>query len=259
MQVSGDFGTPNVSLQSPVKSDHMSYTDLIVGDGPAIRSAEQSAIMTRMMINGKTGAQIHGAVSLWSPESAGAEFPGVEKALECATEGSRVAVSLPAKDLPEGVAAQVGLGENDSMVVVYDIQYTLLPKAEGRHVFNNARGLPTVVRAADGRPGIIIPSSAAPKKTVVQTLIDGEGAKVDDGHPLFHYTAVRWSDRTVAGSSWDTGATLDLSVLPEQVLKAVTGATVGSQLLVVVPGDAGDATAYVVDVLGIVPPELIEK
>ncbi|SJN22118.1 FKBP-type peptidyl-prolyl cis-trans isomerases 1 [Microbacterium esteraromaticum] len=259
VQVSGDIGAPAASLEAQVRTGHMTYTDLIVGDGRAISSDAQSAIMTRVLLNGDTGAQIHAAVNLWSPESADAELPGVDKALECATAGSRVAVALPAKDLPEGMAAQVGIGDNGSLVAIYDIQYTLRPKAEGRDVFNDARGLPTVVRAPDGRPGIIIPDSAAPEKAVVQTLIEGDGETVADGTPLFLHTAVRWADRSVAGTTWDSGPIFDTSKLPEDALKAISEATVGSQLLVVVPGEGGDATAYVIDVLGIVPAELLQK
>jgi peptidylprolyl isomerase len=127
-------------------------------------------------------------------------------------------------------------------------------RAEGADVFNNARGVPTVVRAPDGRPGIIIPDSKAPTKTVTQTLIAGDGAKVGDEQPFFAYTAVGWNDRKVAESTWGKLPEADLSKLPKQVADAVKSATVGSQLLVVVPGEGdAQAVAYVVDILGSVP------
>lgn len=257
LKVSGEIGTPDVSVTSPVATGKAVYDDLVVGDGPVVSDADQSLIMTRVVLNGATGQQIDSAVGVWSPETAAEQVPGSQDALECATEGSRVAVAVPATDLPEGLASQVGLGERQSLVVVYDIQYAALAKAQGRDVFNGASGLPNVVRASDGRPGVIIPDGGVPAETVDQTLIAGEGPKVGDGRAMIHYTAVKWSDRTVTSSSWDGPVVFQADPLPEPVMAAVADATVGSQLLVVVPDDSGDATAYVVDVLGIVPAELI--
>ncbi|MBN8206095.1 hypothetical protein JF550_09005 [Microbacterium esteraromaticum] len=258
VEVVGTFGTPQVAIDMPVRASEVKYTDLIVGDGPAIAASNQNAIMTRLLVNGDTGEPIHSALSVWSPDSAAAEFPGVEQALECATEGSRVAVAIPAADLPEGLAPQIGLGADASLVAVYDIQYTLLPKAEGDDVFNTTRGIPSVVRAPDGRPGIIVPGSAAPDTVVVETLIDGRGEAVADGTPMFHYTAVDWANRSVVGSSWDGPVMLNAQSLPEEVAQAISEATIGSQVMVIVPDETGDAVTYVVDILGVIPEELAQ-
>src|SRR5690606_38010900 len=120
-----------------------------------------------------------GAV-IWSPAKMDELLGAGGAALECATEGSRVAFAIPAAELPEGMADQAGLDAHGSLVGSLDIQAVLLPKAEGRDVFNDARGLPSVVREPDGQPGIIIPDTSAPKKVVTQTLIAGNGAKVGD-------------------------------------------------------------------------------
>ncbi|UNK69316.1 hypothetical protein [Microbacterium sp. H1-D42] len=258
VDVSGAFGTPDVSIELPVRASEVKYADLIVGDGAPITTETQNAIMTRVLVNGDTGEPIHSAVSLWSPQSATTELPGVDEALKCATEGSRIVVAIPSGDLPEGMAEQVGLGADDSMVAVYDIRYTLLPKAEGNDVFNTTRNLPSVVRAPDGRPGIIVPDSAAPKSTITETLIAGEGEKVGDGAPMFNYTAVDWAGRSVTGTSWDGAVSLSTESLPEDVTKALSKATIGSQVMVVVPGEAGAATVYVVDILGVIPEELTQ-
>ncbi|MDT0157131.1 hypothetical protein Q9R19_05775 [Microbacterium sp. ARD32] len=259
VKATGDIGAAKVSLSAPMPTSEVVYDDLIVGDGMAVRDGEQNAVGTLTLLNGATGQVIDSGAGVWSPQSLNEQFGGVGVALKCATEGSRVAFAIPAKDLPDGMAEQVGLKSDESIVGTLDVQEVLLPKAQGHDVFNDAHGLPTVVRAADGRPGIIIPDAAVPKKTVAQTLIEGTGEKVGDGLAMFEYTAVAWSDRTVSGSSWGQGVVYDKTTLPAEVMKRVQKATVGSQLLVVVPDDAGkDATAYVVDVLGIVPPELVQ-
>lgn len=257
VDVSGDLGSPQVALSSAVPTSHVIYDDLIVGDGPAVRTADQNVVGTITLLNGATGQVLDQGAGVWSQNTLSAQFGGAGAALDCVTEGSRVAFAVPASDLPDGMAEQGGLGANDSIVGTIDVQEVLLPSARGHAVFNDAHGLPTVVRAADGRPGIIVPLSPAPQKTVTQTLIAGEGAEVGDGLAMFQYTAVGWTDRTVKNTSWDTGVVYDKTTLPKPVLDEVAKATVGSQILVVVPDDSGDATVYVVDVLGIVPPELV--
>lgn len=257
LNVTGGFGAPNVRLDSPVTVGAAAYDDLIVGEGPVVTDASQNLIMTRVVLDGATGQELGSGVSVWSPEAAAEQIPGSEEALQCATEGSRVAVAVPASDLPEGLASQIGMDASSSLIAVYDIQYAALTRAQGADVFNDARGLPTVVRAADGRPGIIIPDGEAPAETSVQTLIRGEGEKVGDGRAMLHYTGVKWSTRNVTSTSWDGAVVFQPDPLPEQVMDAVADATVGSQLLVVIPDESGDADTYVVDVLGIVPAELI--
>jgi len=257
VDATGDIGAAKVSLTSPVPTSHVIYDDLIVGDGPAVRESAQDVVGAVTLLSGTTGQVLQTGAVIWSADKMNEMLGGGGAALECATEGSRVAFAIPAADLPEGMADQAGLDEHGSLVGSIDIQAVLLAKAEGRDVFNDARGLPTVVRAPGGQPGIIIPDTSAPKKVVTQTLIDGQGAKVGDGTAVFNYTAVAWADRTVTGSSWESGVVYDATTLPEQVMDQVAKATVGSQLLVVVPGENGAATAYVVDVLGVLPPELV--
>lgn len=260
VKATGDLGAPKVSLVSPAPTTHVIYDDLIVGDGPAVRAADQDVVGTITLLSGATGQVLDQGAGVWSQKTLSSQFAGAGAVLDCATEGSRVAFAIPADSLPEGLASQAGLGANDSVVGSIDIQEVLLPSAQGRDVFNDAHGLPTVVRAPGGRPGIIVPLNPAPKKTVTQTLIAGDGAKVGDGLAMFQYTSVGWKDRTVKSTSWDTGVVFDKTTLPKQVMEQLAKATVGSQLLVVVPadkGDKGDATVYVVDVLGIVPAELV--
>ncbi|WP_309129203.1 hypothetical protein [Microbacterium sp.] len=257
-KVSGDLGSPKLDLDRPVRTSKLSYVDAIEGEGRAVAEETQSAIVTLALHNGASGEVLQQGVGLWSPESLSQQLPGVGEVLECVTAGSRVIASIPAASLPEGMAAQVGLQPGDSLVGVFDVHDVLHTSAEGRDVFNDASGLPTVVRAADGRPGVIIPDGDAPKDAVMQTLIEGEGDEVGDAVPLFNFTAVSWSDRSVTASNWGESVSSSTSGLPEQVVEAMKKAAIGSQLLVVVPGEDSDATAYVVDVLGVIPEELTQ-
>lgn len=257
VSVSGEFGSPRVDVETPVHLGKLAYADAITGEGREITDERQEAILARVLVNGTTGQTIDAQLKLWSPESAGAELPGVDEALKCATEGSRIIVAIPASDLPEGAAEQIGLDARGNILAVYDVHYTTLAKADGDAVFNDAPGLPSVVRAADGRPGVIIPDTAAPKKSVTETLLQGEHEKVGDGTALIRSTSVGWSSRSVGQTTWD-GTLTGTDGLPAEVAEAVSKARVGSQLMVVVPTQSGDdATVHVVDVLGVVPEELM--
>ncbi|REJ05538.1 hypothetical protein DY023_09875 [Microbacterium bovistercoris] len=249
--VSGDLGSvPELELIGPLKTEQVSFFDAEVGDGDPLVDPNQVFVGGFAMYSGTTGEMIQnvgfdGQGQLFTISTIEQGLQGVDltKALECATGGSRVVVAAPASK------------KGDSVIAVFDIESTMLSRAEGSDVFNNARGIPTVVRnPSDGRPGIIIPDGDAPTKTVTETLIAGEGDVVGDAQPFFAYTAVGWNDREVAESSWGKLPEADLSKLPQQVADAVKAATVGSQVLVVVPGEGdAQAVAYVVDILGSVP------
>lgn len=249
VSVTGDIGAPRAELTTPVRTAELEYADVIVGDGPAVTSSKQSIIVGVAYYDGTSGQELNAGMTLWDSVTAAEQLPGIDAVLPCLTEGSRVVASVPADTL--------GGAAGDSIIAVIDVVYAALPKAEGHDVFNTANGLPNVVRAPDGRPGVIIPDGAAPSDVVTETLIEGEGEIVGDGQPMFHLTAVGWDDRQVTNTTWDGPASLDVSMFPPAVDTAVRKATIGSQVLVVIPGE-GDASAqaYVVDVLGVMPPEL---
>ena len=143
-----------------------------------------------------------------------------------------------------------------SIVAVIDVNRVLPASAEGSLVYNADSGMPRVVRDANGVPGVTIPAGSAPAEQETQTLIAGDGAEIAEGELLtLQYTNVRWSSGSVANSTWqsDSPETAALEELPEGFAEALEGATIGSQILTVVPDGDGDATVSVIDVLGAVP------
>jgi peptidylprolyl isomerase len=76
----------------------------------------------------------------------------------------------------------------------------------------------------------------------IETLTKGDGATVKSGDTvLVQYTGVLWNNGKVFDSSWTNGSPASFST--DKVVKgfgqALTGATVGSQVLVVIPPSAG--------------------
>lgn len=254
--VDGEIGaSPDVTVFTPVKSSSTAFSDAIVGDGETLTSAVQPMVLDISFYGGDSGEKLYESeyngdlsrvhnITYWAQRS-----PGLETVLECATGGTRTVAVLTPEDFGESNVEAFGLEDGENVIAVVDVLDVYLAKADGASQFNDARGLPTVVRAADGTPGVIIPDSAAPEETVTQTLIKGDGAEVEkDSVVVTNIMAVGWDDKTVVTSTW--GAEPNIGLAAEELV----GANVGSQVLVVAPGAEGaSATAIVVDILGIVP------
>lgn len=273
--ITGDVGSaPDVELFTPIGADESAFNDVVVGDGVALTSPAQSAVIEFSLFSGNTGELIAGTAyeqdqaQLVSIDYWAQRVPAFGTALECATGGSRVLAVITPEDFGAQNLTGFGLDEDESVVAVFDVTETFPSKADGAPQYNDAAGMPTVVRAPDGRPGIIVPDSAAPTDLEVQTLLKGDGEKITDGDQvLVNYTGVTWDEKTVFDSSWDrSAATFDLAGLIPGFTQGLVGQTVGSQVLIVIPPELGygaegsgavpaDATlVFVVDILGINPP-----
>ncbi|WP_136045234.1 FKBP-type peptidyl-prolyl cis-trans isomerase [Microbacterium sp. K41] len=260
--VDGEVGsTPDVDIFSPLRLTETSFTDAVTGDGRRIVDEAQLIIVQLSIYSGETGEKVFAtsydsdSTRASSIESWASQAPGLADVLECATAGSRVVAGLTPDDFGAANLKGFGMAEDDVAVFVVDVVDAFHPRAEGSLQFNDAQGMPTVVRAPDGTPGVIIPDSAAPKKQVVQTLILGDGEKVTkDDSPLVHFTAVGWDDKKVIQSSWGQQAVDQMAQIAPPVAEALVGHPVGSQVLVVLPKTENSvAMAVVVDILGIAP------
>jgi hypothetical protein len=200
------------------------------------------------------------------------------KIIECATVGSRLAATMTIASAFGAGGSGQGLGEKDTVVLVVDLVRGFIGRADGVPQLAE-NGMPAVVLAPNGQPGISVPAESPPKKTRIAALKLGDGAKVKkDDLVVAHSTAIVWGADAVLEdtSTWTSGVPSTLVVSDDRtgagagvlpgLAKALTGARVGSQLLVVVPPGkdsfddsatlpagvaAGDTLVYVIDVLGI--------
>lgn len=273
--VTGEVGEqPDVDVFSPVRVDRTAFTDLVTGEGTALTDSKQLMVVDIALYRGETGEELvatefNGDLSrLSNLESWAQQIPGIAEVLECATEGSRVLAAISPEDFGEQALQGFELDGDESVIAVIDVIDAYLPHAEGAPQFNDAAGMPTVVRAPDGRPGIIVPDSAPPAELVTQVLIKGDGERITADTPFrVNYTGVTWDEKTVFDTSWDGNpARFELGSLVPGMAEALEGQTVGSQVLVVVPPELGygeegqgavpaNATlVFVVDILGVEPP-----
>ncbi len=254
---------PEVTIPTPLHVDAVAYTDVVTGTGPALVDPGQLVVPAITLVDGDTGetrASVSGEPDLTAvyPFSALIEtIPGLESALQCATGGSRVAIALPYDQIDPRVAEQFGIESGSSSVAVIDLHKVYLTRAQGMLQFNTGNGLPSVVRAPDGTPGVTMPDAAPPADTVVQTLIKGDGAVVSaDDTVRVHVLGVAWGEDSTFENTWLTApASVAVGAETAAYASALEGKTVGSQVLVVLPqvdpADASTSVAYVVDILGL--------
>lgn len=259
--VTGDLGSaPGVEVFAPAKFSKTSYADLVVGTGRPLVNDTQVMTTELSIYNATTGDKLFASKydknteSLSNLATLSPQFPGIGEVLRCATSGSRIVAGIPVDGINADTRQGLGLAKDDAAIVVIDLLKVYPSKAEGALQFNDARNMPTVVRAPDGTPGVIIPVTDPPAEQVEQVLIKGEGKPVTATQiPLVNLTVVGWDDKKVTTTTWGANPSLDLASTAPEVAKTLVGKPVGSQVLVVTPAAGGaPALAYVIDILGAV-------
>jgi hypothetical protein len=256
----------DVSFPTPLISPELQVSTLEQGDGRTIYPGE-IADFSVTVADGRTGEVIPVQTTDFrvTVGPTGQLFGPI---LECATVGSRIAATLPAA---EALGPDAATSETDTVVLVVDVAGSYMGKADGVSQLSR-NGMPAVVLAPDGQPGIVVPDEPAPDELTIAPLKLGDGDEVEEGDAVVaHYSLMAWDGTEILESTWDakTPATLPATgneqgpVVPG-LAEAIIGARVGSQLLVVVPPSDGfgqgaapagvgpeSTLVYVIDILGI--------
>jgi peptidylprolyl isomerase len=273
--VTGEVGTaPEVTIDAPVEAKTTQRTIVTKGDGADIEPGDQAKIAVAAY-NGTTGEAI--AALPYTAEQPvpvpvdDTQFlPGIVRAIECTTVGSRIIAVVAADDsFTAEAATQLGLAEGDRAVFVIDVLDKVAERATG--VDQPAQdGLPTVELAEDGQPTVTIPKGDAPTELQIAVLKEGDGAVVQDADSVtVQYQGSLWATGKVFDESWGkTPATFVTNQVVPGFGKALVGQKVGSQVLAVLPPaegygaagnpDAGisgsDTLIFVVDILDTTSP-----
>ena len=266
----GELGEqPAVSFPYPLSGTGVETKVIIEGSGGAIVGGQRVSLHYAGF-NAATGEQFQ-ASDFTSDDYIFQDLvqgnsPDFCKALTGVQVGSRVAVLLDPEAAHDssGIPA-LGIGAEDGIVFVFDVLDAFLPRAVGETRAAEA-GMPTVILAPQGQPGIQVPSEDAPLEFRRTVLIEGSGEAVEIGDQV----VVRYSGSTWEGeqfdSSWDrispASFTVSSNSLIEGFVQALDGVKVGSQVIAVIPPDLGygdssqgsippgSTLIFVIDVLG---------
>ena len=271
----GTKGVPTVTLKTkPFTVKETTHKVLTAGQGAPVKATDVVSA-DYLMLNARDGKQLdssYGKQPATMDLGGGRLLPGLTKSLVGEKVGSRVLVAMtPADAFGAQGNQQIGAGATDTILALLDIKSATAPltTATGKAVPPKA-GLPTV-KVTQGKPAqITIPKTPAPKKLVVQPLIQGTGAAVKAGQTLkAAYTGVVYADgRMFDSSAAEKGGFREFPIGVQQVIpgwdKALVGQKIGSRLLIVVPPAEGygtkgnpqakikgtDTLVFVVDILG---------
>lgn len=272
LKVSENFGSkPTIDFSSPLSSKVIETKVIKEGNGPAI-VGKQYVRFDYSIVNGSTNKSL--GQSTYDSTKGEAQFLATGTTVDIChgltgvKEGSRVAILVPA-----GMATTSDTDEikaTDSVLFVIDVHKVYL-QTTSNNVRATDSGMPTVVFAPDGTPGVTMPKTAAPSELKLNTLVDGSGAPIALGDTVtLNYSGFLWESGDVFDSSWTNGKPEQFQItqggLIEGFVKALVGAKLGSKLVVVIPPDLGygaqgnntipgNATlVFVIEVLGIDKP-----
>ncbi|MFC9352116.1 FKBP-type peptidyl-prolyl cis-trans isomerase [Arthrobacter sp. NPDC057013] len=260
----GDKKAPGVEFTKPLEVTEPTVKVVAEGSGDRVK-ANQVAEISVLRLNAKDGSTIDDGFprdpqSFELSEEVKTSSPIIYNAFVGAKVGSQLALVAPGQAATAGAAAQPS-----ELLIIKVISAKDAPKAlekpEGETVTPPA-GLPTVTEK-DGVPEIAVKGVAAPKKLISQDLIKGKGAAVKATDTLtVNYVGVALASGKKFDSSFDRKQTASFAL--NQVIKGwtqgLTGKTVGSRVLLVIPkdlaygdkgqGDAKGDLVFVVDILG---------
>ncbi|MFE4836387.1 FKBP-type peptidyl-prolyl cis-trans isomerase [Arthrobacter sp. NPDC056691] len=260
----GDKKAPGVEFTKPLEVTEPTVKVVTEGSGDRVK-ANQIAEISVLRINAKDGSTIDDGFakdpqSFELSDEVKTSSPIIYNAFVGAKVGSQLALVAPGQAATQGAAAQPS-----QLLIIKVLSAKDAPKAldkpEGDPVTPPA-GLPTVTEK-DGIPEISVKGVAAPKKLIAQDLIKGKGAAVKATNTLtVNYVGVALASGKKFDSSFDRKEPASFAL--NQVIKGwtqgLTGKTVGSRVLLVIPkdlayGDSGQGDAkgdlvFVVDILG---------
>ena len=268
--VTGDLDAlPTTTFTAPMTATTTERSVVTQGSGEEVTDGSVATV-DFTLYNATSGAQLFTTTDAEvGPQAVtvdSAQFlPGLVKAVDCATVGSRVVAVVPPADA-WGVNGNstLGVAATDTVVFVVDVKSvaaatatptatpsaaaTLDPnmplKATGADQPAPA-GFPTVTLADDGTPTVTIPSTPAPTTLQIGVLKKGDGATVADGDSVtVQYQGVIWSTGKVFDQSWgNSPATFTTDQVIKGFSAALVGYTVGSQIIAVIPPDQGYGAA----------------
>ena len=262
---------PDIHFKSPLTISQKSYAVLIEGTGAKLKEGD-TVCYQYMVYNARTGARIDSTwkdtpvCSLTLNSSMDADY---EQVLSSQNLGASIAFGIPGSQENSSSSGSGVANSGDAYISVMTLISTVktLSKAEGTKVADIPADLPKVTsNSSTGEPSIDFNNYKSNGKFVAQTIIKGSGPAVSSsGSVVVKYSGWVLSTKKLFQSTWNEGnttASFSLANTIEGFQKGLSGQTVGSQVLLIIPPAMGygsnaqsgipanSTLVFVVDILG---------
>jgi FKBP-type peptidyl-prolyl cis-trans isomerase len=230
VKVTGDFGKNLKADFSKVKATDLQRTILKEGSGDKTAPGDKVNVMLTAFLgaDGKSLAT--------QPASFKVGDTSLQRAFDatvsCVPIGSRVAVTVPAKDVVGAAGnSQLGVTGKDTMVLVVDVQSIEKPVKPA--AWNNA---PKVTFAKSGTPKVTLSGKPDPALKL-KVLKQGTGAVVASGDSVtVNYQGTSWNTKKIFDQSYGKApATFTTDGVVVGFGSALVGQKVGTRLIVTIP------------------------
>src|SRR5687768_17299185 len=248
VKVEGDVGTaPKVTFDGQVDASQTTTEVLVEGDGPELADGDQ--VLTHLWFgNGFTQEKAFSTYDDEKPELVAVDeeqlSPVFLEGIEGQTVGSRVMVAAPASEaFGEQGNPQLGIGNQDTVVVVIDLLSSVLEEPSGKLAKTPSWAPPILEK--DGVPtGFDFKGMSEPSDRLRSTeLVRGDGAEVEKGQTIVvNYLGQVFEGKKPFDDSYSAEPTTFQigvgSVVPGWD-KSLVGTSIGSRVVMAVPPEDG--------------------
>ncbi|MCK2216412.1 FKBP-type peptidyl-prolyl cis-trans isomerase [Actinomadura sp. ATCC 31491] len=268
LTVGGAFGArPTVVFPDGRPGPGLQIDELTTGKGARLEPDDVAIVQyTAHVWDGGRNRLVDSSFTRGAPAAfpVGALLPGLDRALEGRTVGSRVIAAIPPGD-GFGPNPPRGVGPSDELFYVVDI---LGAHHKGDAVQARGGSLAGVRVTAGARPALQVPRTAPPARFAAKVIDRGGGRRTQAGRlVVVQYAGAVWESRRVFDTTWTSGLPKAFKLGDGGVIKAweqaLVGVPAGSRVLMVVPPSYGygapghpaygvrgsDTLVFVVDVL----------
>jgi len=236
IKVKGAFGKAvTKDFDAPVKANGLERTIIDKGDGAAtVKGDELNVEITAFL--GATGKAL-AATAAAKLKVGDAGLPAAfDAGISCVPIGSRVAVTVSAKDIyGDSGNTQLGIKATDTLVIVTDV-VSKVPQLKPA-AWPDA---PTVTFDKNGKPKVTL--TGKPEKDLrLKVLREGKGAVVKNGDTVtVNYQGTSWDKKNIFDQSYGkTPQSFATNAVVAGFGAALVGQKVGTRLIVTIPPKYG--------------------
>lgn len=244
---SGKLGQqPRISFHHPMSVDNNSYAILQKGNGATISDGDRVCAQG-IALNAKDGTELMNTWTKNTPDcSLMISTSSTNSAYYALFKGQRIntTIAIGVNDSSSSTSSST-TSSSYIMALTLVSKKKALTRATGDKVTTIPSDLPTVTLASSGKPSLNLNGYKPGGQMVSQTLIKGKGRTLTSSDSVtVNYTGWVSSNGTAKqfDSSWDRKSSFDFTMgsgVIDGWTKGLTGQTVGSQVLLVIPPSEG--------------------